>query len=222
MENVLELKNIIKNYPDGQQVNEVLKDISFNVKKGEFAAIVGPSGAGKSTLLTIMGALLTPSSGTVLLNNQDISHLSKKKQTALRLNQIGFIFQNSDLIPYLKISEQLQFIQKLSNKKPVDAKAILDKLGLSHRLNSYPNVLSGGEKQRVAIARAFINQPDLILADEPTASLDSKRGREVVQIIQKTVHEQDKAAVMVTHDERVLDLVDSIWQIEDGKLKQVK
>ncbi len=222
MENVLELKNIIKNYPDGQQVNEVLKDISFNVKKGEFAAIVGPSGAGKSTLLTIMGALLTPSSGTVLLNNQDISHLSKKKQTALRLNQIGFIFQNSDLIPYLKISEQLQFIQKLSKKKPVDAKTILDKLGLSHRLNSYPNVLSGGEKQRVAIARAFINQPDLILADEPTASLDSKRGREVVQIIQKTVHEQDKAAVMVTHDERVLDLVDSIWQIEDGKLKQVK
>jgi len=222
MENVLELKNIIKNYPDGQQVNEVLKDISFNVKKGEFAAIVGPSGAGKSTLLTIMGALLTPSSGTVLLNNQDISHLSKKKQTALRLNQIGFIFQNSDLIPYLKISEQLQFIQKLSNKKPADAKAILNKLGLSHRLNSYPNVLSGGEKQRVAIARAFINQPDLILADEPTASLDSKRGREVVQIIQKTVHEQDKAAVMVTHDERVLDLVDSIWQIEDGKLKQIK
>lgn len=219
---VLELQNIIKNYPDGQNVNEVLKNVSFHVEQGEFAAIIGPSGAGKSTLLTIMGALLSPSSGTVLLNNQDISHLSKKKQTEIRLNQIGFIFQNSDLIPYLKITEQLQFIQKISVKEPLNAKKLLQQLGLDHRLNSYPNALSGGEKQRVAIARAFINQPDLILADEPTASLDSKRGREVVKIIQKNVHQQNKAAVMVTHDERVLDLVDTIWQIEDGKLKKIK
>jgi putative ABC transport system ATP-binding protein len=219
---VLELKNIIKNYPDGQNINEVLKDISFQVNQGEFAAIVGPSGAGKSTLLTIMGALLTPTSGQILLNGQDISQLSKKKQTEIRLNQIGFIFQNSDLIPYLKIKDQLQFIQKISSKKPVDAIEILDKLGLRSRLNSYPNVLSGGEKQRVAIARAFINQPDLILADEPTASLDSKRGHEVVSIIQQTVHQENKAAVMVTHDERVLDLVDTIWEIEDGKLKKVQ
>lgn len=219
---VLELKNIIKNYPDGQNINEVLKNVSFQVNQGEFAAIVGPSGAGKSTLLTIMGALLTPTSGQILLNGQDISQLSKKKQTEIRLNQIGFIFQNSDLIPYLKIKDQLQFIQKISSKKPVDAIEILDKLGLKSRLNSYPNVLSGGEKQRVAIARAFINQPDLILADEPTASLDSKRGHEVVSIIQQTVHQENKAAVMVTHDERVLDLVDTIWEIEDGKLKKVQ
>lgn len=218
---VLELQNIVKNYPDGQNVNEVLKNVSFHVEQGEFAAVIGPSGAGKSTLLTIMGALLSPSSGTVLLNNQDISHLSKKKQTEIRLNKIGFIFQNSDLIPYLKITEQLQFIQKISTKQSLDAKRLLQQLGLEHRLNSYPNALSGGEKQRVAIARAFINQPDLILADEPTASLDSKRGREVVKIIQKNVHQQNKAAVMVTHDERVLDLVDTIWQIEDGKLKKV-
>jgi putative ABC transport system ATP-binding protein len=219
---VLELKDIIKNYPDGQSINEVLKDVSFQVNQGEFAAIVGPSGAGKSTLLTIMGALLTPTSGQILLNGQDISQLSKKKQTEIRLNQIGFIFQNSDLIPYLKIKDQLQFIQKISSKTPVDAIEILDKLGLKSRLNSYPNVLSGGEKQRVAIARAFINQPDLILADEPTASLDSKRGHEVVSIIQQTVHQENKAAVMVTHDERVLDLVDTIWEIEDGKLKKVQ
>lgn len=219
---VLELKNIIKNYPDGQNINEVLKDVSFQVNQGEFAAIVGPSGAGKSTLLTIMGALLTPTSGQILLNGQDISQLSKKKQTEIRLNQIGFIFQNSDLIPYLKIKDQLQFIQKISSKKSIDAIEILDKLGLRSRLNSYPNVLSGGEKQRVAIARAFINQPDLILADEPTASLDSKRGHEVVSIIQQTVHQENKAAVMVTHDERVLDLVDTIWEIEDGKLKKVQ
>lgn len=219
---VLELKNIIKNYPDGQNINEVLKDVSFQVNQGEFAAIVGPSGAGKSTLLTIMGALLTPTSGQILLNGQDISQLSKKKQTEIRLNQIGFIFQNSDLIPYLKIKDQLQFIQKISSKKPVDAIEILDQLGLNSRLNSYPNVLSGGEKQRVAIARAFINQPDLILADEPTASLDSQRGHEVVSIIQQTVHQENKAAVMVTHDERVLDLVDTIWEIEDGKLKKVQ
>ena len=219
---VLELKNIIKNYPDGQNINEVLKDVSFQVNQGEFAAIVGPSGAGKSTLLTIMGALLTPTSGQILLNGQDISQLSKKKQTEIRLNQIGFIFQNSDLIPYLKIKDQLQFIQKISSKTPADTIGILDKLGLSSRLNNYPNVLSGGEKQRVAIARAFINQPDLILADEPTASLDSKRGHDVVSIIQQTVHQENKAAVMVTHDERVLDLVDTIWEIEDGKLKKVQ
>ncbi|MFH5810148.1 ABC transporter ATP-binding protein [Companilactobacillus sp. FL22-1] len=221
MSNVLELKHIIKNYPDGQQINEVLKDVSFQVKQGEFAAIVGPSGAGKSTLLTIMGALLTPSSGTISLNGQDISHLSQAKQTKLRLNQIGFIFQNADLIPYLKISDQLKFIQKISSKEPSDANTLLKSLGLEQRLDSYPNVLSGGEKQRVAIARAFINRPDLILADEPTASLDSQRGHEVVQLIQQTVHQENKAAVMVTHDERVLDLVDSIWQIEDGKLKKM-
>lgn len=221
MSNVLELKHIIKNYPDGQQINEVLKDVSFQVKQGEFAAIVGPSGAGKSTLLTIMGALLTPSSGTISLNGQDISHLSQAKQTKLRLNQIGFIFQNADLIPYLKISDQLKFIQKISPKEPSDANTLLKSLGLEQRLDSYPNVLSGGEKQRVAIARAFINRPDLILADEPTASLDSQRGHEVVQLIQQTVHQENKAAVMVTHDERVLDLVDSIWQIEDGKLKKM-
>lgn len=219
---VLELKNIIKKYPDGQNINEVLKDVSFQVNQGEFAAIVGPSGAGKSTLLTIMGALLTPPSGQILLNGQDISQLSKKKQTEIRLNQIGFIFQNSDLIPYLKIKDQLQFIQKISSKKPVDAIGILDNLGLKSRLNSYPNVLSGGEKQRVAIARAFINQPNLILADEPTASLDSQRGHDAVSIIQQTVHQENKAAVMVTHDERVLDLVDTIWEIEDGKLKKVQ
>ena len=219
---VLELKNIIKKYPDGQNINEVLKDVSFQVNQGEFAAIVGPSGAGKSTLLTIMGALLTPTSGQILLNGQDISQLSKKKQTEIRLNQIGFIFQNSDLIPYLKIKDQLQFIQKISSKKPVDAIGILDNLGLKSRLNSYPNVLSGGEKQRVAIARAFINQPNLILADEPTASLDSQRGHNAVSIIQQTVHQENKAAVMVTHDERVLDLVDTIWEIEDGKLKKVQ
>lgn len=219
---VLELKNIIKKYPDGQNINEVLKDVSFQVNQGEFAAIVGPSGAGKSTLLTIMGALLTPTSGQILLNGQDISQLSKKKQTEIRLNQIGFIFQNSDLIPYLKIKDQLQFIQKISSKKPVDAIGILDNLGLKSRLNSYPNVLSGGEKQRVAIARAFINQPNLILADEPTASLDSQRGHDAVSIIQQTVHQENKDAVMVTHDERVLDLVDTIWEIEDGKLKKVQ
>ncbi|WP_369833225.1 ABC transporter ATP-binding protein [Companilactobacillus pabuli] len=219
---ILELKNIIKKYPDGQNINEVLKDVSFQVNQGEFAAIVGPSGAGKSTLLTIMGALLTPTSGQILLNGQDISQLSKKKQTEIRLNQIGFIFQNSDLIPYLKIKDQLQFIQKISSKKPVDAIGILDNLGLKSRLNSYPNVLSGGEKQRVAIARAFINQPNLILADEPTASLDSQRGHDAVSIIQQTVHQENKAAVMVTHDERVLDLVDTIWEIEDGKLKKVQ
>lgn len=221
MSKILELDHIYKNYLDGKQKKDVLKDVSFNVSQGEFSAIMGPSGAGKSTLLTIIGALLHPSHGSVIFDGKDITQLSKKEQTELRLKKMGFIFQYSELIPYLKVSEQLSFIQKMAHNNSSDPNLILKQLGLEHELSSYPYELSGGQKQRVAIARALINQPELILADEPTASLDSKRGREVVQIIQNIAHQENRGAVMVTHDERILDLVDTIWQIEDGHLKKI-
>ncbi|MCD2255884.1 ABC transporter ATP-binding protein [Lactobacillus sp. CC-MHH1034] len=218
--NSLSMNHVIKYYQDGQSKIEVLKDVSLSVKPGEFAAIVGPSGAGKSTLLSIAGALLTPSEGRITLAGQEVTELSAKARTQLRQKEIGFIFQNSELIPYLTVEDQLRYVTKLAKLKVSDQDIVnlLDHLGLRHRLDNLPGQLSGGERQRVAIARAFINDPAIILADEPTASLDSTRGRQVVEMLAQETHTNHKAAIMVTHDERVLDLVDKIYEIEDGKL----
>ncbi|MFD1672029.1 ABC transporter ATP-binding protein [Agrilactobacillus yilanensis] len=219
----LALTDITKYYQDGPNRIEVLKSTSLAVGPGEFAAIIGPSGAGKSTLLSIAGTLLSPSSGKIELADTDVTTMPAKDRTKLRLQKVGFIFQNSELIPYLTVKDQLKYVTKLAKRPTSEAEilALLNHLGLSHRLKNFPNQLSGGERQRVAIARAFINNPDLILADEPTASLDSKRGHEVVAMIAQEVHEVQKAAVMVTHDERVLDLVDQVYRIEDGQLKKI-
>ena len=218
----LQLNNIKKTYMDGDTENTVLNNINLKVKPGEFVAIIGPSGSGKSTFLSICGALLSSTSGDVIICNTNLSEKNKKDLEAIRRNQIGFVFQSHQLIPYLTIIEQLKLIPVLSGKKPKEneeyAKKLLEDFGLSHRLNYYPDKLSGGEKQRVAIARALMNRPDIILADEPTASLDGTRGREVVQTIKNEIKKYNKAALMVTHDERVLDLVDTIYRIEGGKL----
>lgn len=218
----LQLKNITKSYIDGESENIVLKNINLEVEHGEFVAIVGPSGSGKSTFLSISGALLSATSGQVIIGKNDISKMSKKELEDIRRNQIGFVFQSHQLIPYLTVLEQLKLIPLLSGKGDKDsenyAKSLLEKFGLSHRINYYPEKLSGGEKQRVAIARSLMNKPDIILADEPTASLDGPRGREVVQTIRDEIKKYNKAALMVTHDERVLDLVDTIYRIENGNI----
>ncbi|GAA0824794.1 ABC transporter ATP-binding protein [Clostridium tertium] len=219
----LQLKNISKTYKDGDSENTVLNNISINVKPGEFVAIVGPSGSGKSTFLSIAGALLSASSGEIIIGDTNLSEKDKKELADIRRNQIGFVFQSHQLIPYLKVIDQLKLIPQLSknkNKKEVNdyANKLLKDFGLEHRLNHYPSKLSGGEKQRVAIARALMNHPDIILADEPTASLDGKRGREVVTMIKDEIKKYNKAALMVTHDERVLDLVDTIYRIENGNI----
>ncbi|MGX7417636.1 ABC transporter ATP-binding protein [Carnobacterium gallinarum] len=224
MEKSLVLNNVSKYYQDGSEQIEVLKNVSLEVAAGEFVAIVGPSGAGKSTFLSIAGALLSVSEGTVKIGNTDLSTLSQKQWTQLRLNKIGFIFQGGNLIPYLTVLDQLLLINELSGeRKAAKKKAIklLTELGLEHRLNQYPDKLSGGERQRVAIARALMNNPDVILADEPTASLDSERGYQVVKMIASEAHRKNKAAIMVTHDERVLDLVDRVLRIEDGQLSEI-
>ncbi|MBC1798860.1 ABC transporter ATP-binding protein [Listeria booriae] len=216
------MQNISKNYQDGEQVVEVLKNVSLEVKQGEFVAIVGPSGAGKSTFLSIAGALLTPTSGEITIGGQALRSLSTKALTRVRLEKVGFIFQGANLIPYLNVKDQLLVIAELAGHRNSEAKQratqLLEELGLSHRANQYPEKLSGGEKQRVAIARAMMNNPDVILADEPTASLDAERGYSVVQMIAQEVKRNNKAAIMVTHDERILDLVDRVVRIEDGQL----
>ncbi|EAE6662694.1 ABC transporter ATP-binding protein [Listeria monocytogenes] len=217
------MKNVSKNYQDGEQVIEVLKNVSLEVAQGEFVAIVGPSGAGKSTFLSIAGALLSPTEGEIAIGGKVLNNLTSKDLTKVRLDKVGFIFQGANLIPYLNVSDQLLVIAELSGEKGRAAKdkadALLKELGLTARQNNYPESLSGGEKQRVAIARALMNDPDIILADEPTASLDANRGHKVVQMIADEVKRKNKAAIMVTHDERVLDLVDRVIRIEDGFLK---
>ncbi|KEK23243.1 ABC transporter ATP-binding protein [Bacillus gaemokensis] len=222
MTSLLKLEEVSKVYGEGNTEVTALHPISLDVKAGEFIGIVGPSGSGKSTLLSIAGALLSPSKGNIYIREQNITHLSEKEMTDIRLKKVGFIFQFANLVPYLNVKEQLLYIAKLKKEDRKESEKRVDHLlaafGLSQRKNHYPNQLSGGERQRVAIARAFMNNPDLILADEPTASLDSKRGREVVEMMKREVKESQKAAIMITHDERMLDVCDRILTLRDGKL----
>lgn len=222
MTTMLDFQDVTKSFGDGEGRVDVLKSVELSVKSGELVCITGPSGSGKSTMLSLAGALLSPSTGTIKINGKDLSKLDEKERSDVRLNQIGFIFQSAHLLPYLKVEDQLLYIAKLAKMERTQAKArtaeLLDSLGMAHRAKQYPVNLSGGEKQRVAIARAWMNDPDLILADEPTASLDAKRAREVVETLAKEVKAKDKAAVMITHDQRMFDLCDRVIVIEDGKI----
>ncbi|PEA53943.1 hemin ABC transporter ATP-binding protein [Bacillus pseudomycoides] len=222
MTSLLKLEEVSKVYGEGNTEVTALHPITLDVKAGEFIGIVGPSGSGKSTLLSIAGALLSPSKGNIYIREQNITHLSEKEMTDIRLRKIGFIFQFANLVPYLNVKEQLLYIAQLKKEDRKESEQRADHLlaafGLSQRKNHYPNQLSGGERQRVAIARAFMNNPDLILADEPTASLDSKRGREVVEMMKREVKESQKAAIMITHDEKMLDVCDYILTLRDGKI----
>ncbi|GAB1765537.1 ABC transporter ATP-binding protein [Priestia megaterium] len=218
----IQLHQVTKQYTEGTSTLTVLKEASLKVNPGELAAIVGPSGSGKSTLLSIIGALMKSTSGKVIVNGKDVGLLNEEQLAKFRLNEIGFILQSSNLIPYLSVMDQLILVKVMAGKASnVDrqlAKKILNELGLGDKINKMPNELSGGERQRVAIARAFFNQPSVILADEPTASLDSERAHEVVQLIAGEVKKRKKAAIMVTHDERMLAYCDHIYHMEDGKL----
>lgn len=218
----LVLKNVTKSFKEGDSTVDALKNVSLTVNPGEFIAIIGPSGSGKSTLLSIAGALLQPSTGEVLVNGTNIGKMKEKDLSAFRLTDVGFILQTSNLIPYLTVLDQLLLVRKMKGKVSTEdtkfAKTLLTELGLGDKFNKFPNELSGGERQRVAIARAFVNNSNIILADEPTASLDSKRAFEVVKQIRKEVKERNKAAVMVTHDERMLEFCDKVYRMEDGLL----
>lgn len=218
----LKAKHLTKSFGKGEAQTQVLKGIDFEVQPGEFIILNGASGSGKSTLLSIIGGLLSPSEGQVILNGEDMSQLSSKALTAKRLKNIGFIFQSSHLLPYLKVKDQLVLVGKeagLAKKEAEErAKQLLEDIGLSHRLISYPHMLSGGEKQRVAIMRAWMNEPQLLLADEPTASLDAKRATEVVEMIKNQVKTKGTIGIMVTHDERLFEYADRMLYLDEGNI----
>lgn len=215
----LQLQNITQQFQDGDDTLTVVQDLNFEVNKGELVAIIGPSGCGKSTVLSIAGALQTPTSGDVLINGENITHYGKNDLADVRLKNIGYIFQASNLVPFLTVKDQLKVVADLNGTwDEARADELLESVGMNDRKKQHIQHLSGGEKQRVAIARAFMNDPDLILADEPTAALDSNRSDEIVALIAHEVHERNKAAVIVTHDESILHYCDIIYEMNDGKL----
>ncbi len=217
----IELKQIKKYYKDGQETIEALKETNLTIKKGEFVAVVGPSGSGKSTFLTIIGGLQEPSEGQVWLNNQPFSTRKEKERAKMRFDQVGFILQDSNLVPFLKIKDQLRLVDQIDHEKQrEDANDLFEQLGIGSLANKYPEELSGGQRQRVAIARALYNDPTIILADEPTASLDTERAFEVVQLLAKEAKEKNKAILMVTHDRRLIAYCDRLLVIEDGLLRE--
>lgn len=222
MANVLEMKNIYKKY--GEKHTEViaLKELSFAVQPGEFVAVIGPSGSGKSTFLTIAAGLQAPTSGEVIVGGQSLNKLTKKQRLAQRFQKIGFILQSSNMVPFLTVEDQFHLIEKVdkSRKNSELKEQLLETLGLKELRNSYPRDLSGGERQRVAIACALYHEPDVILADEPTASLDTEKAFDVVQLLAKEAKEKDKGIIMVTHDERLLKYCDRVVRIRDGELTE--
>ena len=222
MANVLEMKNIYKKY--GEKHTEViaLKELSFAVQPVEFVAVIGPSGSGKSTFLTIAAGLQAPTSGEVIVGGQSLNKLTKKQRLAQRFQKIGFILQSSNLVPFLTVEDQFHLIEKVdkSRKNSELKEQLLETLGLKELRNSYPRDLSGGERQRVAIACALYHEPDVILADEPTASLDTEKAFDVVQLLAKEAKEKDKGIIMVTHDERLLKYCDRVVRIRDGELTE--
>ena len=218
----LVVKDINKTFGEKSSKTEVLKDINFEVKDGEFIILNGASGSGKTTLLTILGGLLSQTSGDVVYEGKSLFERHTNK-AHLRLNDIGFIFQASHLVPYLKVLDQLTLVGKeagMSSKEAqARAKELLTKIGLEEQLNSYPHMLSGGQQQRVAIMRALMNHPKIVLADEPTASLDASRAQEVVEMIRKQIKDNQMIGIMITHDESLFKYADRIIELYDGKIK---
>ncbi|OTP10053.1 ABC transporter ATP-binding protein [Enterococcus sp. 10A9_DIV0425] len=217
----IEFKNVEKNFKDGDEVIQALKKTNMTINKGEFVAVIGPSGSGKSTFLTIAGGLQTPSKGTVFINDEPFSERPEKERVKLRFKEIGFILQASNLVPFLSVKKQLALVDKVKHEnRQKEAEKLFEQLGVDGLVNKYPEDLSGGERQRVAIARALYNDPSIILADEPTASLDSEKAKEVVNILAKESKEKNKAIIMVTHDTRLIDRCDKVFMIEDGVFRE--
>ena len=219
--NVLEFKNVTKSYQDGNKEIEALKETNFKIEEGQFIAIIGPSGSGKSTFLTLAGGLQTPSKGQIIINGKDYTNLSEKERSKLRFNDIGFVLQASNLVPFLTAKQQLELVDRINKKKKQtlqDQKSLFKELGIDHLENKLPKDLSGGERQRLAIARALYNNPAIILADEPTASLDSDRAFEVVDLLSKECKEKNKSIIMVTHDNRMIEKCDHVYRMKDGIL----
>ena len=228
----LRLSHVTKRYGSGSTEVTAVRDVSLMVHPGEIVLIMGPSGSGKTTLLSMLGALLKPSEGTIQLNGMAIHALAENQLPDIRLKRFGFVFQDFNLLSALTAVENVAIVAELAGKKSREARkkatSILTELGLGERLNFLPEKLSGGEKQRVAIARALVNDPSLILADEPTANLDSKIGHEIMRLLRQIAKEQPaegggtggRSVVIVSHDQRIKDIADRILWLEDGEFKE--
>lgn len=218
---VLTFKQVTKTFQDGHHEINALKATDFSIEAGEFVAIIGPSGSGKSTFLTIAGGLQTPSSGQLIIDGTDYTYLSEKERSRLRFKSVGFILQASNLIPFLTVQQQLELVDHLTgSKEKAKANQLFDDLGIAGLKHQLPQELSGGERQRAAIACALYHDPALILADEPTASLDTEKAYEVVKLLAKESKEKNKAIIMVTHDDRMLKYCDKVYRMQDGELRQ--
>ena len=221
---MLELRGVTREFTQGSETIYALRETNFSVKAGEFVAVIGPSGSGKSTFLTIAGGLRNPTRGTVAVNGVDITDLSKKQLSAIRLKHVGFILQASNLVPFLTVEKQLQLFDKVTGAKPNKKalNALFDELGIQKLRKKYPSDLSGGERQRAAIAKVLYSRPSLILADEPTASLDTTKAFEVVELLARETRERGKATIMVTHDDRLIGYCDKVYEMHDGVLTERK
>lgn len=222
MENVIETRNLNKVFGEGDLAIKALNDVNFHIQKGEFTALVGPSGSGKTTLLNMIGGLDEPTSGTVILDGQDISELKKSQMTKFRQDHIGFVFQAYNLIPVLSAYENAEFIMLLQNIPAKERKErvykLLEEVGLKGKEKNKPGEMSGGQQQRVAVVRALAAQPAYILADEPTANLDSKSTSDLLDLMYRLNQEENMTFIFATHDQRVMDRAKRIVYLEDGKI----
>ena len=220
--NVIETNNLIKIYKQGDIEVKALNDVSINFQQGEFTAIVGPSGSGKTTFLNSIGGLDTPNSGKVVINNTDITNLKSNELIDFRLRNIGFVFQAYNLIPVLTAKENVEFIMLMQgdseNARKSRAEELLNAVGLSDQINRRPGQLSGGQQQRVAVARALASKPKFVLADEPTANLDSTSTSNLLDIMYRLNKEEKMTFIFSTHDQRVIDRAKRIITLEDGKI----
>ena len=220
---ILEMNNICKDYIQGKMVIPVLKNICFTMEEGEYVAVMGPSGSGKTTLMNLVGCLDQPTSGTLILDGQDISKCTENEMSDLRLNKIGFVFQNFQLLPRQTALENVElpltYANVLKKERRERALQALDRVGLSDRVNFIPNQLSGGQKQRVAIARAMVNRPKILLADEPTGALDSTSGEQVMELFQ-SLNDEGVSILMITHDADIASCAQRKVIIRDGVLKK--
>ncbi len=221
----LETRSVAKTYNTDFGEIHAVDEVSLQVSAGELVALVGPSGSGKTTMLSMLAALLKPSSGQILLDGVDLAAVGEKERVAMRREKIGFTFQANNLVPYLSAVENVELMLRLNHKLDktgrLRARELLARLGLGERLHNLPGQMSGGQQQRVAIARALIHNPSLVLADEPTASLDTERAYQVVETFSSLIHEQQRAGIMVTHDLRMCEYADRVLQMQDGKLVQI-
>ena len=217
---ILEVTNLCKTYGKGDTMVKALDNVSFSVEKGEFLAIIGPSGSGKSTLLHILGGVDVPTKGSVVINQTDISNLDETALAIFRRRQIGLIYQFYNLIPILTVQENLTLPLLLDGRKPDEKQisTLVKRLGLENRLDHLPNQLSGGQQQRVSIGRALVNNPALMLADEPTGNLDSENSKEIISLLRQFNKEFNQTVIIITHDEKIANSADRVITIEDGKI----